>query len=273
MKSNYLVNTCIDIATKFKTLYVYGCFGAPLNATNKKRYTNNYPYNKQASRKKKILAASDDTFGFDCVCLIKGILWGWNGNVNATYGGAKYASNGVPDVNANTMFNDYCYDKSNDFSHVQPGEFVWMNGHIGVAITDKLAVECTPIWKDGVQITAMNCDVKGYNRRNWTSHGKSKFIDYTDTPKPEPKPEPDTKPVSKEIKLGDTVIVNGVGTAASTGEGVRTRKFVNHKMKVIMISGNTRRPNRYALNQYDRGNVNDPRAVTGWFSIKDIKKE
>lgn len=279
MKSNYLVNTCIDIATKFKTLYVYGCFGAPLNATNKKRYTHNYAYNEKPSRTKKILAASADTFGFDCVCLIKGILWGWNGNVNATYGGAKYPTeemlkNGAcPDENANTLFNDYCYDKSNDFSNVQPGEFVWMNGHIGVAITDKLAVECTPIWKDGVQITAMNCDVKGYNRRNWTSHGKSKFIDYTDTPKPEPKPEPDTKPVSKEIKLGDTVIVNGVGTAASTGEGARTRKFVNHKMKVIMISGNTRRPNRYALNQYDKGNVGDPRAVTGWFSIKDIKKK
>ena len=348
MKSNYLVNTCIDIATKYKTLYVYGCFGAPLNAKNKQRYTHNYAYNERPERTKKILAASDNTFGFDCVCLIKGILWGWNGDVNATYGGATYPNEAMikqgacPDVDANTLFNKYCYDKSKDFSNVKPGEFVWMNGHIGVAITDKLAVECTPIWKDGVQITSMNCDVKGYNRRNWTSHGKSKFIDYSDTPKPEPEPTPtpitlkykvgdkvkftgrlygtaygenpgqerkdlvctitrvydkpgatkpynidndlgwvsqedltpyiEQAPITKEISLGDTVIVNGVGTSSSTGEGSRTKKFTNQKMKVIMIAGNVSRPNRYALNQYNKGNVNDPRAVTGWFSINNIKK-
>jgi hypothetical protein len=91
-----------------------------------------------------------------------------------------------------------------------------------------------------------------------------------DPPKPEPKPEP---PKKKEIALGDTVIVNGIGTASSTGEGTRTREFVNQEMKVIMIAGNTSRPNRYALNQYNKGNVNDPRAVTAWFSINDIKKK
>ena len=182
MKASELVNMVKDIANNKKTLYVYACFGAPMNQQNKVRYTNNCDYNRQASRKAKIMAASNDTFGFDCVNLIKGILWGWNGNVNAQYGGAKYASNGVPDTNANGMFSDYCYDKTNDFSNVLPGEFVWMNGHIGVAITNQLAVECTPIWKDGVQITAMNCNVAGYNRRDWTSHGKSKFIDYDTKP-------------------------------------------------------------------------------------------
>ena len=37
-----------------------------------------------------INSASSDTFGFDCVCLIKGILWGWNGNLNHVYGGATF---------------------------------------------------------------------------------------------------------------------------------------------------------------------------------------
>ena len=37
MKVNDFVNKAIEIATKHKTLYVMGCFGAPLNATNKKR--------------------------------------------------------------------------------------------------------------------------------------------------------------------------------------------------------------------------------------------
>lgn len=89
--------------------------------------------------------------------------------------------------------------------------------------------------------------------------------------KPEEKPKEQPKP--KTIALGDTVIVNGVGTAASTGEGARTINYVNQEMKVIMIAGNTSRPNRYALNQYNKGVVNDPFSVTAWFSINDIKKK
>ena len=183
MTNTQLVDLCKKIAKNYKTLYVYGCFGAPMNSTNKKRYTNNYDYNKRADRKKLILNASSDTFGFDCVNLIKGILWGWNGNVNATYGGAKYCFNDVPDVSANGMMN-YCTSKSTDFSKIEIGEVVWLSGHIGVYIGDGLAVECTPIWKDGVQITAVgNIGKKsGYNTRTWTSHGKLKFIDYKTTP-------------------------------------------------------------------------------------------
>ena len=86
-----------------KTLYVNGCFGAPMTAANKKRYTTNTSYNKQPERTKKINAATDHTFGFDCVCLIKGILWGWKGELKSYYGGAKYTANGVPDIGADTM--------------------------------------------------------------------------------------------------------------------------------------------------------------------------
>ena len=186
MDANSLVNMCKSIATNNKTLYVYACFGSPMTQRNKERYTNNCDYNRQESRKRKILAASNDTFGFDCVNMIKGILWGWCGDINATYGGARYASNGVPDTNANGMFQDYCYDKTNDFSNIVPGEFVWMNGHIGVYVGDNLVVECTPIWKDGVQFTGLGNrgGKSGYNNRTWTSHGKSKFIDYGSQPTP-----------------------------------------------------------------------------------------
>jgi len=93
----------IDVAKKYKTLYVMGCFGAPLTEEAKKRYINAQTYNQKAARKKKINASTSDTFGFDCVCLIKGLLWGWNGDKNAVYGGAKYASNGVPDIGADAM--------------------------------------------------------------------------------------------------------------------------------------------------------------------------
>ena len=71
-----LAERCLDVAQNYKTLYVMGCFGAPMTAANKKRYTQNHSYNKQAARTKMINAASADTFGFDCVCLIKGLLWG-----------------------------------------------------------------------------------------------------------------------------------------------------------------------------------------------------
>ena len=180
MTNKEFVKKAKDIANNYKTLYVLGCFGSPMNATNKKRYTNNNSYNK--SRASIINAVSSDTFGFDCVCLIKGILWGWNGNVNATYGGAKYNSNGVPDVNADQMMN-YCTNVSTNFNNIEVGEVVHMKGHIGIYIGDGLAVECTPIWKNKVQITAVgNIGKKtGYNTRTWVNHGKLKFIDYKTT--------------------------------------------------------------------------------------------
>ena len=175
MTAEKLIRTLKDIAANYKTLYVMGCFGAPMNATNKKRYMDNCAYNRQAERRKMIASASSDTFGFDCVNLIKGVLWGWNGDVNATYGGAKYASNGVPDIGADTLMK-YCTGVSKIFRDIVPGEAVWMKGHVGVYIGDGLVVECSPRWKNKVQITACaNIGTKkGYTARQWTEHGKMK---------------------------------------------------------------------------------------------------
>ena len=183
-------------ATDYKTLYVMGCFGSPMNRANKERYCNNHSYNKRKDRTEMIQAATPDTFGFDCVCLIKGILWGWNGNKNATYGGAKYESNGVPDVGCDYMI-AACSDISTDFNNIEIGEVVWMPGHIGVYIGDGLAVECTPKWDNCVQITACNRTVKGYHRRNWTKHGKLPYVTYVSqsvTPIP-------TKDVKCDVKV------------------------------------------------------------------------
>lgn len=167
-----------DVAQKYKTLYVMGCFGAPMNAANKKRYCANHTYNKAADRQAMINAASADTFGFDCVCLIKGLLWGWCGDATKTYGGAGYAVNGVPDIGADSMIG-VCKDVSTDFSKIEVGEAVWCKGHIGIYIGGGLAVECTPAWKNCVQITACNCTKSGYSRRNWTKHGKLPYVSYT----------------------------------------------------------------------------------------------
>lgn len=123
MSGQELARRATDIANNYKTLYIMGCFGAPMTDANKARYTQNHEYNKDATRTAMINAASSDTFGFDCVNLIKGILWGWNGDLNHRYGGAVYASNGVKDVSADGMIN-LCTEVSTDFSRLEVGEAV-----------------------------------------------------------------------------------------------------------------------------------------------------
>ena len=181
MKASEFVAKLKDIANNYKTLYVMGGFGAPMTESNKKVYIEQYSYNKKSARKAMIEAATADTFGFDCVCLVKGVLWGWNGDASKTYGGAVYQSNDVPDTTIENLLKS-CSDVSDDFSNIVPGEFVTMKGHCGVYIGDGLAVECTPKWENKVQITAVGNigDVEGYNTRTWVSHGKLPYVDYSD---------------------------------------------------------------------------------------------
>lgn len=174
-----LAEAAKSLAMNHKTLYVMGCFGWPMNKSNQNRAIDAYAYNRRPERLNLIRQTTDDTFGFDCVCMIKALLWGWNGDTGKPYGGAVYASNGVPDKSADQMIG-LCSRVSTDFSAIQVGEVVWMSGHIGIYIGDGLAVECTPKWADGVQITAvLNIGKKaGYNGRSWISHGKLPYIRY-----------------------------------------------------------------------------------------------
>ena len=203
-----LAAACVDVARNHKTLYVMGCFGAPMTDGNKVRYTQNHSYNKKSARTKLIHAASEDTFGFDCVNLIKGLLWGWNGDAGKTYGGAKYASNGVPDTNADGMI-QLCKEVSTDFSKIEVGEAVWLKGHIGVYIGDGLAVESTPAWKNCVQVTAVHNIGKksGYKGRKWTKHGKLPFVSYdaSETPAASENSEISGLPLLEKGSEGDSV--------------------------------------------------------------------
>ena len=217
MKSTELVDKAKEIATKYKTLYVMGCFGSPLNAKNKERFLHNHSYNERPERTKLIKAATASTFGFDCVNLIKGILWGWDGNKNATYGGAVYG-NGVPDINADTMITR-CTNVSTSFKNMVPGEILWMSGHVGVYIGDGLAVECTPIWKDGVQITAVgNIGAKsGYKTRTWKKHGKLKYIEYVTEAPADPLAQ------YSDEELADMVIRGDFGNGAERKKALGSR--------------------------------------------------
>ena len=181
MDVNEFVGILKDIVEHFNTSYMLGCFGQPANTTNISRAVarkdvNNKPYEKGA------LSIKDKGFMFDCVCLIKAVLWGWNGDLTKSYGGAKYASNNVPDIGADSMIKQ-CKNVSTDFNTIKKGEAVWMKGHIGVYIGDGKVIECTPKWSvsPGVKISYLeNLGFKGGYSRTWTKHGLLPWVNYTE---------------------------------------------------------------------------------------------
>lgn len=177
-----LAAKAIDCAANHKTLYVNGCWGAPMTDANKQRWLKN-SYNSRDDRKAKIEAATADTFGFDCICFIKGLLWGWNGDASKVYGGASYGSNGVEDMTLEKMLAK-CEDASEDFSTVQVGEYLYMEGHCGIYIGDGMAAECVSRWEDGVQKTRIwnMRSNNGTPGRYWQKHGKLPWISYESEP-------------------------------------------------------------------------------------------
>lgn len=210
-----LAAMCKKVATEYKTLYVLGCFGAPMTDANKERYCQNHSYNRQTVRQVMIKSATSSTFGFDCVCLIKAILWGWSGNKGHVYGGAAYGSNGVPDINSEQMIAK-CKDVSTDFSKIQIGELLWMQGHVGIYIGGGRAVECTPAWKNCVQVTDV-LNVKAGTGHRWTKHGKLPYVSYAEATedkvvskteeKAEAAPKPKALPTLRQGMTGDMVKV------------------------------------------------------------------
>ncbi|MFA5628538.1 MAG: LysM peptidoglycan-binding domain-containing protein [Thiohalomonadaceae bacterium] len=207
---------------KTKTIYVYGTYGRPLTNDLINYKQQQYPtFNTTARSNKYRSLLGQGYHTWDCVGLIKGILWGWDGKTNV-----PYAANNVPDIGANTM-NQRFINPSTNFNNIVPGEAVWMNGHIGIYIGDDLVIEATPSWKDGVQITAIN--PKGnYPVRRWTRHGKLPWVNYSGAaadvkptaPTPStPKPS-GTSTIHKVVK-GDTpwgLAVKYLGDGSRYGE-------------------------------------------------------
>lgn len=161
--------------------------------------------------------ATKNKWQWDCVCFIKGILWGWNNDkTKPKGGGAKYASNGVPDCGTEEIIK-LCKNVSSDFSTLQVGEIVWMQGHVGVCIAQNTIAEATS-WKESKLFTT-GIDSKGTRSykgqkgtKLWKKHGFLPWIDYSQNPTPQPQPQPQPTPTpSKDFfdgkgcfKLGDT---------------------------------------------------------------------
>lgn len=177
MRSNDFVSKLKKIATDYKTVYAWGMFGSPITKSVVSAKARQYPEWYDGRRLSYVFDpiisdGSSPTWGFDCVGLVKAVLWGWDAN-----GGALYASNGVPDISADAMI-CRCTDTSEDFSSLTVGEFLWMKGHCGIYIGNGQVVESTPKWKNGVQITALSA-------RKWLKHGKLPYVDYGAKPKTE----------------------------------------------------------------------------------------
>lgn len=121
------------------------------------------------------------SWNFDCVILIKAVLWGWNENKNHQHGGAIYGSNGVYDDGTEQIINR-CSNISSDFNNIEVGELLWMNGHVGIYIGNREVIECTAAWEGKVLCSKIG--LNGERTRNgkqvyfWKKHGKLPYLDY-----------------------------------------------------------------------------------------------
>ena len=171
MTNKEFVDKLLNIVNNYKTIYAYGTFGQKLTTSIINQKAKQYPNWYTSTRKNNLLnLVGKNYFAFDCVGLIKGVLWGWNGS-NTTNGGAKYQSGGVPDINANGLINK-CTNISTDFSSITMGEVVWMSGHVEKKKKNGQVIECSPAFNNKVQITNLT-------QRAWKKHGYLPWITYS----------------------------------------------------------------------------------------------
>ena len=201
MTNKEFVAKLLDIANNYKTVYMMGTFGAPVSESLIAQKTKQYPDYYSAGRRNLLKGHIPlGAWGFDCVGLIKGVLWGWIGDRTVSFGGAKYRANNVPDICANTMAKR-CLNCSETMEQILPGEAVYMNRHIGIYVGNGKVVESTLIGKyDGVVITDLSF-------RKWLGHGKLPWITYeAEEETMEKRPE---KEENTPIQVGDTVNFSG----------------------------------------------------------------
>ena len=103
----------------------------------------------------------------DCVGLIKG--YGWFDPINNDI---NYASNGMPDIRANDMYNNATEKGVIDTIPEIPGLAVWHEGHIGVYIGNGYVIHASNT-VDGVKKNRLN-------EVSWTHWLKIPYITYTE---------------------------------------------------------------------------------------------
>lgn len=262
-----LADAALKVALEYRTAYLLGTFGWPITDASIDRAVKGNATN--AARpvwQTRAKALKGRGYLFDCVGLIKALLWGWNGTASKQYGGATYTANGVPDIGADRMIK-VCRDVSETWGDVEPGEVVWLRGHIGIYVGDGLAVECTPAWNGGVQVTAVgNIGRKpGHNTRRWVRHGKLPYLQYNSVGVA-------AKPVAPKrdnvlqlpINIADVVQFSG-GLHYPSANGTKGIKAKPGIAKVTAVSKGAKHP--YHIVHADKGSN-----VYGWVDAAAVSR-
>lgn len=234
MNANDFLTKLKRIMNEYNTVYMLGCFGQPVTNSiinQKSKQLPGFYTQARVSRFKSLVGSKH--YGFDCIGVIKAVLWGWTGNRLLTNGGAKYCSNGVPDIGADAMIRQ-CSDVSSDFTKIEPGEAVHRKGHIGVYLGNGLVLESTNAWLGKVMTTALANigGVPGYHARTWTSHGKMPYVEYTkalDTTGP-------IVPAASRICVGKVTAFRGVNVRKTPSVNGTKITAIPYGKKVNVLS-------------------------------------
>jgi hypothetical protein len=207
-------------------------FGSIITKSRVQEKAKQYPYwyteRKIASVFSPLYGSNPPVWGFDCIGLIKAVLWGWDGDETKVYGGAIYAYNGIPDASADAMIGK-CTDVSSNLNSISVGEFLWMKGHCGVYIGNSKVVESSPKWANGVQVTALTA-------RNWLKHGKLPWVEYS------------VKEVRNVVKIELSVLGKG-----DKGEQVKTlQRLLNAFGANLIVDGDFGSKTKAALEAYQK---------------------
>ena len=252
LKANNFVSKLYDIATTKKTVYAWGMFGSVITKARvdakAKQYPSWYTDRKIASVFTPLYGSNPPVWGFDCIGLIKGVLWGWNGDSSKVYGGATYACNSVPDLSADSMIGR-CHEVSSNFSSISTGEYLWMKGHCGIYIGNGRVVESTPNWANGVQVTALSA-------RKWLKHGKLPWVEYS------------VKEVRDVVNIELSVLRKG-----NNGEQVKTlQRLLNAFGENLAVDGSFGSLTQAALKSYQTKNSLQVDGICGEESWKSLLK-
>lgn len=192
MTNNDFINQAKSIALK-NTAYASGTFGQKFTESFIKQKSAQYPKSYPESKISDLRARAKNKtlYLFDCCGLIKGIIWGFPNMV--------YTSNGLKDVNDQGIWDQYCINKSSDFSQIKPGAILHIKGHVGIYIGDGKAIEATNKWTCNVLISAVSNigKINGLNARKWTEYGYLSIL--------ENKPVPITSKLDYVVKRGDNL--------------------------------------------------------------------
>ena len=185
--------------------YVSGGYGQPLTSAflagkqNKKWFKDKSKQDPSKTNWEYLSQFADQGwYCTDCVCLLKGVLWGFRGD--GTEG--VVGSNGVKD-STDAEFYNMCYNKidisgGKNRNKLKPGMILHLNGHVGTVYkvngSDIKVIESSPSL-DGTKVSSIDYQA-------WTGAGYSPYIIYSAKPQPQPIPAP-----VNPIKAGDIVTI------------------------------------------------------------------